>query len=499
MRVSGTATRRESAAWRYKHRPGTVPADGRRLRDDGAGLFHRTTTNRIARVSIGNERPTDGNGFAGGRSEVGSWCLPAFAPDWRLEPFWKNAVSRQQVEFLFLNIGHFLDHLFMLVFATAAALILARDWGMSYAELIPYATPGFIAFAACSIPAGWIADKWSRKGMMAIFFIGIGLSAIATAAAQTPLQMAFALLAIGVFAAIYHPVGLSMVVHGRQKTGVPLAVNGISGNLGVASAALITGLLIDTTGWRSAFIAPGIVSTAIGLAYIGFVISTREPEAQASGAAPTGKARVPETPAIDRRVLVRLFAIIFFSTAVGGLVFQSTTFALPKVFDERLLTMAGTATLVGWYAFAVFTLAAFAQLVVGYLVDHHSVRTVFAFVAGLQAVFFASMYQLTGIAALVVSVGFMLVVFGQIPINDVLVARATKTEFRSRVYALRYVVTFFVSATAVPLIAWIHANWGFSSLFLVLALAAAAILGAVLMLPRTGAVLGTAPVAVKAD
>jgi len=385
----------------------------------------------------------------------------------------------------------------MLVFATAAALILARDWGMIYAELVPYATPGFIAFAACSIPAGWIADKWSRKGMMAIFFIGIGLSAIATAAAQTALQMAFGLLAICVFAAIYHPVGLSMVVHGRQKTGVPLAVNGIFGNLGVACAALITGLLIDTTGWRSAFIAPGIVSTAIGLAYIGFVFATREPEAPVRGVAP-GKARVPETPAFDRRVLVRLFAIIFFSTAVGGLIFQSTTFALPKVFDERLLTMAGTATLVGWYAFVVFTLAAFAQLVVGYLVDHHSVRTVFAFVAGLQAVFFASMYQLTGIAALVVSVGFMLVVFGQIPINDVLVARATRTEFRSRVYALRYVVTFSVSATAVPLIAWIHANWGFSSLFLVLALAAA-ILGAVLMLPRTGFVLGTAPVAVKAD
>ena len=99
-------------------------------------------------------------------------------------------MTRNRIEFLFLNIGHFLDHLFLLVFATAAALILARDWGMSYAELIPYATPGFIAFAACSIPAGWIADKWSREGMMAIFFIGIGLSSIATALSDTPLQIA---------------------------------------------------------------------------------------------------------------------------------------------------------------------------------------------------------------------------------------------------------------------------------------------------------------------
>ncbi len=109
---------------------------------------------------------------------------------------------RSRVHFLFLNVGHFLDHLFLLVFASAAALRLARDWGMSYAGLIPYATPGFVAFAVCSIPAGWIADKWSRQGMMAIFFLGIGLSAILAAQAETPLQNAFGLFAIGVFAAL---------------------------------------------------------------------------------------------------------------------------------------------------------------------------------------------------------------------------------------------------------------------------------------------------------
>jgi len=78
--------------------------------------------------------------------------------------------------FLFLNIGHFYDHLFVLIFATVAALALAREWGMSYAALIPYATPGFIAFGIGAVPAGWIADKWRRDGMMVIFFIGIGKS-----------------------------------------------------------------------------------------------------------------------------------------------------------------------------------------------------------------------------------------------------------------------------------------------------------------------------------
>ena len=397
-------------------------------------------------------------------------------------------MTRSRVHFLFLNVGHFLDHLFLLVFATAAALTLARDWGMSYAELIPYATPGFVAFAVCSIPAGWIADKWNRQGMMAIFFLGIGLSAILAAQAETPLQIAFGLFAIGVFAAIYHPVGLALVVHGRDRTGVPLAINGIFGNLGVACAALITGFLIDWTGWRAAFVLPGALSVLIGIAYSVFVI--RAQKSDATAAAPATESAAAEAPAVERRVLVRLFAIIFFSTAVGGLIFQSTTFSLPKVFDERLGDIAGSASLIGGYAFVVFAVAAFAQLVVGYLVDRHSVRRVFAAVAGLQAVFFAAMYQLTGVAALVVSVAFMLVVFGQIPINDVLVGRAAKSAWRSRVFALRYIVTFSTSAAAVPLIAWIHTRGGFSTLFLVLSAAAAAIFFAVLMLPHSRYTIG---------
>jgi len=402
-------------------------------------------------------------------------------------------MQRERLSFLFLNVGHFLDHLFMLIFATVAALRLAEEWGMSYAALIPYATPGFVAFGICAIPAGWIADKWSREGMMIIFFIGIGVSSIATALADSPVEIAAGLFAIGVFAAIYHPVGLAMVVHGRTKTGIPLAINGVFGNLGVAAAALLTGWLIDTGSWRNAFVLPGVVSIGLGVAYAAFVWSGRAARA-ARAAARAGGGAAKKTAAgastIERATFVRVLSIIVFTTAVGGLIFQSTTFALPKMFDERLTDIAGSATAVGGYAFLVFTIAAFAQLVVGYLVDHHSVRTVFAFVAGLQAVFFAIMYQLTGVAALVVSVAFMLVVFGQIPINDVLVGRITRSEWRSRVYSIRYIVTFSVMASTLPLIAGIHATWGFSVLFVIMAVAASGIFAAVLMLPRTGAIIG---------
>ncbi len=412
-------------------------------------------------------------------------------------------MQHRQVHFLFLNVGHFLDHLLLLIFASAAALRLTEEWNLSYSELIPYATPGFVAFGVCAIPAGWLADKWSREGMMAVFFIGIGASAVLCALTDSPWQIAIGLVLVGIFAAIYHPVGMTLVVRGRKRTGVPLAVNGVFGNMGVACAALLTGFMIDLSGWRLAFILPGVLSMMIGVGYIFFlrsvaavttkqdvVADARTQAQQTTSAASLATAPTENTSGnaaldMDRGVLLHIFAIILFTTAVGGLIFQSTTFALPKVFAERLGTAAGSATLIGWYSFLVFSLAAFAQLLVGYLVDHYSIRRVFAVIAALQAVFFYAMIQLHGIAALIVAIAFMLAVFGQIPINDVLVGRIAHSEWHARAYALRYIVTFTVMASTVPLIAWLHAQWGFETMFFMLAIAASCIFIAVLMLPAT--------------
>ncbi|MEN8763843.1 MAG: MFS transporter, partial [Thiogranum sp.] len=205
------------------------------------------------------------------------------------------------MKFLFLNAGHFLDHLFMLIFASAAALRLTHEWDMSYSELIPYATPGFIAFGACALLAGWLADKWSREGMLVIFFVGTGIGSLISGAADSPLQITTGLTFIGIFAAIYHPVGLALVVHGRKKTGIPLAINGVFGNMGVASAALLTGCLIDTSGWRYAFFVPGVVSITLGILYLWFLRDERHEKVEQR----RGKASNTDTKLVSRKTLFR--------------------------------------------------------------------------------------------------------------------------------------------------------------------------------------------------
>lgn len=373
----------------------------------------------------------------------------------------------------------------MLVFATVAALALSREWGMTYEQLAYYATPGFVAFGLFSLPAGWLADRWSRQGMMAVFFIGIGLASVATSYARSPVEITTWLFILGVFAAIYHPVGLAMVVEGAAKagTGMAIGINGVWGNLGVGSAALITGFLIDHAGWRVAFVWPGIISILLGLCYAWLMWPEikagqgGKPKSQASSAGPA-------TATGARDALIRLTVIVFFTTAVSSLIFQSTTFALPKVFAERLGGIAGSATLVGWLAFVVFAVASMAQLVVGKMLDRLGPRIVFMGAAALQVVFFALMPGLRDWTALAASLGFMLGAFGQIPINDYMIGRMAKSELRASIYGVRYVVSFAVLGAALPLIGWVHGRWGFDTLFMLLSATAAVILGAVSLLPR---------------
>ena len=327
--------------------------------------------------------------------------------------------------------------------------------------------------------------------MMAVFFVGIGIVSILTSYANSPLQIGTGLFFIGIFAAIYHPVGLAIVTMKWRNIGMRIAVNGVWGNLGVACAALLTGYLIDNSSWRAAFVLPGVVSIIVGAIYLGLRWESIK-TAHTITKPRSDTSEQIQSPS-HRKLLIRVSGIVFLTTAVSSVVFQSTTFALPKIFDERLtglvkwLTDAiqtDGATIVGSLAFIVFAVASMAQLVVGKALDIYGPRRVFMAVAIIEVVFFSAMPGLTDGYALAVALGFMLGGFGQIPINDFLIGKLASGPARARIYGVRYVVSFTALAASLPLIAFIYDNWGFDFLFIVLAGAAFIILIAAFCLPK---------------
>jgi MFS family permease len=373
----------------------------------------------------------------------------------------------------FINLGHFVDHLAMLVFPTVV-VALAREWQQPYSELLPMALGGFIAFGAFALPAGWLADHWSRYKMMVVFFLGIGASLFLTGFAQSSWQIGVGLFVTGMFAAIYHPVGIAMLVAAPEKMGRALGWNGLWGNLGLAAAALISGALMDWLGWRAAFFAPGAISIAIGVA---FLVLVPDP-------GPVQKRSKTIGLHIDRATMTRIFAILLVATACGGVIFNSTTVAMPKVFDERLAALTQTSFGIGALVAIVYTMAAFAQVLMGNLIDRFELKRLMIGVALAQIPLLALAANLDGWAMLGASLLMMLAIFGQIPLNDAVVGRYVADEYRARVLSVRYVVSLGVAAVAVPLIAVLHrTSGGFRNVFLVLAALAAAMLICSLFFP----------------
>jgi MFS family permease len=369
-------------------------------------------------------------------------------------------MNRPATVLAYVNAAHFIDHYAMLVFP-AALIVMAPVLGYDYGELLPYATPGFVAFGAGSLLTGWLGDVWSRRHMMLIFFIGIGLALICVGFAATPLQFGFTLFLVGAFAAIYHPVGMAMIVAYAPRLGREIGRNGVFGNLGVASSALATGLLAQYLGWRAAFIAPGLASIAIaiGIAFARAVVH----ESREGHKAATAASRVP------KEAMWRVLAALVITVLASSTAFNAVTVALPKLFAERLTELTTSPALLGLIAAGVYVFGALAQYTIGGLIDRHGLRAVFLPLCFLLAPALYLSAILSGPALLVASVLVIIALFGQVTINDAMVGKYTSDRWRSRAYAARYFIGFTAAGGAVALVSMLHAQGGFTLAFQVLA------------------------------
>ncbi|WP_027580357.1 MFS transporter [Bradyrhizobium sp. Ai1a-2] len=373
----------------------------------------------------------------------------------------------------YVNAAHFIDHYAMLIFA-AAVIVMGPALGMAYSELLPYATPGFIAFGAGSLLTGWLGDRWSRRHMMVIFFIGIGLSMISVGFVQTPLQLGAALLAIGVFASIYHPVGTAMIVSYADKLGREMGLNGVWGNLGVASSALVTGVIGQYLGWRFAFIIPGVVTVLLGIAFALTVVhEDRKGTKQAAA-----QARVAKKD-MWRVILSLLIVVIAISTT-----FNAVTVALPKLFAERLADLTKSPALLGVIAAGVYVFGAMTQYTIGKLLDRHALKTVALPLSFMLAPFLYLAATLSDLPLILVSIGIVMGAFGQVTVNDAMVGKYTSEEWRSRAYAVRYFVGFTAAGASVGLVAWLYEQGGFVTMLRAFAGLCLLAIAAAIILPR---------------
>ena len=389
-------------------------------------------------------------------------------------------INQISLRLLYLNFGHFIDHMLILIFAKAA-FSAGIDFGFgkdgAYAEMLFYGIPSLVLFGACAPIAAHMADHWNRNGMLTVFFVGIGLASILTGFAQSLLQVGLGLALIGIFASIYHPVGIAMVIEGGGKVGWRLGVNGLWGNMGVAAAPLVTGLILVQFDWRMAFIIPGSISILIGLGFLGFVrsVDVRAPEAirqekELIGFAPGWQ-----------RALVSLALV----TAAGGFVFGAMTFLIPRLFEVRMQGITSDIAVTGTLASIIYAVAAFAQLVVGRAIDKRSIKNVLIFIAVGQPLLLFLMAMQTDYALFAVSLLAMGFVFGQIPITDAVLSQYVPDQWRAKVLSIKFLINLVIGALALMTARYLLSTGaGFEAVMRVISIAACFIVGAAILLPN---------------
>ena len=354
----------------------------------------------------------------------------------------------QRNSLIFANIGHVFIHLFTAMYFTIALAMEQQGFlNLTYADLTPLWGVGALLVGLAAMPAGWLADRWSSTGMMAIFFIGLGGAGIACAFSDGLSLLWVGLTAIGLFSAIYHPVAIPWVVRNARQRGKALAFNGIFGNIGVGVAAALAGVLSDLISWRAAFLVPSVLCLGTGIALVWFwrrgAISEGEDHRMNAGAKPP-----------SRGDMWRGFLVLTVCMACMGLIFQATQASLPKLFEIRLgdtlsslfgTGASGPAVMVA----LVYGLGSIMQLIGGHLADRYPLKPIYVGSFIVQAVVVLLVAN-AGSLVLVVLAGFSAALStGALPAENILLARFSPAKHRGLAFGAKYVLAFGMAPLAI--------------------------------------------------
>ena len=362
---------------------------------------------------------------------------------------------------VFACFGHAWFHVLVALFLTLV-LVLEPVWQRPYDELIGLWTAGALLLGLAAPLAGWLSDRWGEARMMAVFFLGIGAATILCGLSDGPPLLMAGLGLIGLFGAIYHPVGTAWVVKHAAKRGRSIAVLGICGSIGAAAASLIAASLADLFDWRAAFILPGGLAVAAGAALAWALVTNRVVERQTD---------VLCEPEPSRRDVRQAFTVLAVTMSLTTVVYYAVTTMLPKWLERQVGADLGSGLLgIGALVTLVYLLGATAQFVGGHFADKGAAKRVYVASYGLKLAALLLALAVSGWPVVAAAVVIVFVFDIAAPVENVLIARFTSSRRRGLAYGIRNGIAIAAGPLGVQLVSWMFDEaTGFDPLLVVLA------------------------------
>lgn len=340
--------------------------------------------------------------------------------------------------------GHLMMHMFA-AFYFVIVLAIEDDWNFSYDELINLWLLGSLLVGLGSIPAGWLSDRWSRSGMLAIMFIGLGISSILCGLSNNKFSLMINLSALGLFCSIYHPAGISWVVNTSKETGKALGFNNIFGGVGIGLGAFSSGLIIDMYNWNYAFIFPGAISIIIG---IGLFLHIYQGKISFKNIISD---KFNDNP--EQNQLLKIAIIMLVSITCMSFVYQILQSSLPKVIDIRLAERLDFgASQIGLIVSFIYIVSGLMNYIGGILADKYPEKNIYLIGILGQGILLFFIFSLSNYFLIIISLFIVAFNSSILPAENLLLAYFSPQKHQSLVYGIKFIVSFAIAPIALFLI-----------------------------------------------
>jgi len=382
-------------------------------------------------------------------------------------------------------LGHLLMHMFA-AFYFVIVLAIEDDWKLSYDELLNLWFLGSLLVGLGALPAGWISDRWSRSGMIAIMFIGLGISSLLCGLSGNKVSLFISLSLLGLFCAIYHPAGISWVVNTSKETGKALGFNNIFGGVGIGLGAFFAGVLIEQFNWQAAFMLPGLISLVVGLSLTYHLKSGKISLKNISSE------QFKDNP--EKNQMLKIAIIMLLSITCLSFVYQILQTSLPKVIDIRLTDSLDLSTSdIGYIVAAIYIVSGLMNYVGGILTDKYSEKLIYSIGIVGQGLLLLLIVSLSNYWLIAISLAIVAFNSSILPAENLLLAKFSPEKYQSLVYGIKFIVSFTVGPIALIMISRSYDLTGeFGVLYLAFGFVMIIMFLIVLTLPVKKVITGTA-------